>query len=142
IEAIDAALLPSPIYGQVPAFAAGDRGIIDLLGVDRKGRLAVIELKASADLHLPLQALDYWMRVNWHLDRGEFVSNGYFPGIALRKSPPRLLLVAPALEFHPSTEGIISYFSKAVEIERIGLGINWRSRLEIMFRLRGAERPV
>jgi hypothetical protein len=89
-----------------------------------------------------LQALDYWMRVNWHLDRGEFASNGYFPGIALRNSPPRLLLVAPALEFHPSTEGILGYFSKDVEIERIGLGINWRSRLEIMFRLRGAERPV
>lgn len=142
IEAIDAALLPAPVYGQVPAFAAGDRGIIDLLAVDRAGRLAVIELKASADLHLPLQALDYWMRVNWHLDRGEFEGNGYFPGIALRKKPPRLLLVAPALEFHPSTEGILSYFSKAVEVERIGLGINWRCRLETMFRLRGAERPV
>jgi hypothetical protein len=106
------------------------------------GRLAVIELKASADLHLPLQALDYWMRVNWHLDRGEFEANGYFRGITLRKSSPRLLLVAPALEFHPSIEGILSYFSKAVEVERIGLGINWRSGLEIMFRLRGAERPV
>jgi hypothetical protein len=142
IEAVDAALLASPVYGQVPAFAAGDRGIIDLLAADRTGRLAVIELKASADLHLPLQALDYWMRVNWHLERGEFEANGYFPGITLRNIPPRLLLVAPALEFHPSIEGILSYFSKAVEVERIGLGIHWRSRLEIMFRLRGAERPV
>jgi hypothetical protein len=142
IEAIDASLLPSPIYGQVPAFAAGDRGIIDLLAIDRASRLAVIELKASADLHLPLQALDYWMRVNWHLDRGDFETNGYFRGIELGKSPPRLLLVAPALEFHPSTEGILSYFSKAVEVERVGLGMNWRCRLEIMFRLCGAERPV
>jgi len=142
IEAVDAALLSSPVYGQVPAFAAGDRGIIDLLAADRTGRLTVIELKACADLHLPLQALDYWMRVKWHLDRGEFEANGYFPGITLRNIPPRLLLVAPALEFHPSIEGILSYFSKAVEVERIGLGINWRSGLEIMFRLRGAERPV
>ena len=37
IEAIDARLLPAPIYGQVPAFAAADRGILDLLAVDRAG---------------------------------------------------------------------------------------------------------
>lgn len=142
IETIDSSLLPVPIYGQVPAFAAGDRGIIDLLAVDRTGRLAVIELKASADLHLPLQALDYWMRVNLHLARETFSECGYFPGIALRKDPPRLLLVAPALEFHPSTESILGYFSPAIEVERIGLGIHWRRGLDVMFRLQGATRPV
>jgi hypothetical protein len=63
LETIDASLLSAPVYGQVPAFAGGDRGVLDLLAVDRGGRLAVIELKASADLHLPLQSLDYWMRV-------------------------------------------------------------------------------
>ena len=69
-----------PIYGQVPAFAGGDRGILDLLAVDRTGRLVVIELKASADLHLPLQALDYWIRVKWHLDRGEFSASRLLSG--------------------------------------------------------------
>ena len=49
IETIDSSLLPVPIYGQVPAFAAGERGIIDLLAVDRAGRLAVIELKNPGD---------------------------------------------------------------------------------------------
>ena len=142
LETIDASLLTKPVYGQVPAFAGGDRGIIDLLAADTVGRLAVIELKASADLHLPLQALDYWMRVNWHLERDEFSTNGYFPGATLRKVPPRLLLVAPALEFHPSTETVLSYISPAIEIERIGLGTNWRRTLDVMFRLRGAERPV
>jgi hypothetical protein len=142
IETIDSSLLAAPIYGQVPAFAAGDRGIIDLLAVDRTGRLAVIELKASADLHLPLQAMDYWMRVNLHLERGAFGECGYFPGVALRKDPPRLVLVAPALEFHPSTESILTYFSPAIEIERIGLGGHWRRGLDVMFRLRGAARPV
>ncbi|HXI41425.1 MAG TPA: hypothetical protein VNH83_15690, partial [Bryobacteraceae bacterium] len=142
IEAIDSSLLPVPIYGQVPAFAAGDRGIIDLLAVDRAGRLAVIELKASADLHLPLQALDYWMRVNLHLARNAFGECGYFPGIALRKDPPRLVLVAPALEFHPSTESILTYFSPTIEVERIGLGGHWRRGLDVMFRLLGAGRPV
>jgi hypothetical protein len=141
IETLDATLLPDPIYGQVPAFAGGARGILDLLAVDRDGRLAVIELKASADLHLPLQALDYWIRVKWHLDRGEFGRFGYFPGIALRTDPPRLLLVAPSLEFHPTTETILSFFSRTIDVERIGLAVEWRKGLEIMFRLQGAERP-
>jgi hypothetical protein len=83
IQILDATLRPEPVYGQVPAFAGGERGILDLLAVDHTGRLVVVELKASADLHLPLQALDYWIRVKWHLDRGEFGPAGYFPGIEL-----------------------------------------------------------
>lgn len=141
IETVDASLLPAPIYGQVPAFTAGERGVLDLLAVDRTGRLAVIELKASADLHLPLQALDYWIRVKWHLDRGEFAKFGYFPDVELRRDPPRLLLVSPALDFHPSTELILGYFSPVVDVERIGVGVEWRKGLHVMFRLAGAQRP-
>ena len=141
IETIDASLLPDPIYSQAPAFAAGERAIPDLLAVDRSGRLAVVELKASADLHLPLQALDYWMRVKWHLDRGEFQAAGYFPGVALRPDPPRLLLVSPCLEFHPTTETILGYFSPDIDVRRFGLALEWRKGLQAMFRLSGAERP-
>ena len=53
-----------------PHFAAGSRGILDVLATDYHGRLVVIEVKASEDIHLPLQALDYWMRVKWHLEAG------------------------------------------------------------------------
>jgi hypothetical protein len=141
METLDASLVSEPVYGQVPAFAGGERGILDLLAVERGGRLAVIELKAAADLHLPLQALDYWIRVKWHLDRGEFPANGYFPGVMLRPSPPRLLLVSPALEFHSTTETILSYFSPEIEVERIGLGADWRKGLKVMFRLSGAQGP-
>jgi hypothetical protein len=141
IETLDASLLSDPVYGQVPAFAGGERGILDLLAVDRRGRLVVIELKASADLNLPLQALDYWIRVKWHLDRGEFPSNGYFPGLMLRPDSPRLLLVSPSLEFHPTTETILGYFSPGIEVERVGLGVDWRKGLQVMFRLSGADRP-
>jgi len=141
IETLDASLLCDPIYDQVPAFAGGDRGVLDLLAADRAGRLAVVELKASADLHLPLQALDYWIRVKWHLDRGEFPAHGYFPGLPLCPDPPRLLLVSPSLEFHPTTETILSFFSPAIEVERIGLAADWRKGLQVMFRLHGAERP-
>jgi hypothetical protein len=141
IETLDASLLPDPIYGQTPAFAGSERGIPDLLAADRSGRLAVVELKASADLHLPMQALDYWMRVRWHLERGEFRAAGYFPGLRLRPEPPRLLLVSPCLEFHPTTEAILGYFSPEIDVERIGLAVEWRKGLQIMFRLAGAERP-
>jgi hypothetical protein len=134
VENLDAMIYPHPLYGQVPQFAAGERGIIDLLGIDRNGRLAVIELKADQDIHLPLQALDYWMRVKWHLDRQEFSGKGYFPGIPLANVTPRLLLVAPALEYHPSNETILKYFSEEVPVERLGVGLEWRQELRVMFR--------
>ena len=141
IEVIDASLHADPIYSQVPAFAAGERAIPDLLAVDRSGRLAVIELKASADLNLPLQALDYWMRVKHHLGRGEFAAAGYFPGVQLRSESPRLFLVSPSLEFHPTTETVLGYFAPEIEVERVGLAVEWRKGLEVMFRLSGARRP-
>ena len=134
IEELDARLLPSPIYGQVPAFAAAERGILDLLASDRNGRLAVIELKAVEDIHLPLQALDYWIRVKWHLDRREFSAHGYFPGIELLNQPPRLLLVSPALDFHPSNECLLRYFAPHIDVERIGVGLEWRKELKVAFR--------
>ncbi len=134
IEELDATLVPSAVYGQVPAFAAADRGILDLLAVDTRGRLAVMELKASQDIHLPLQALDYWMRVKWHLDRREFSACGYFPGIELGADAPRLLLVSPALDFHPSNEGVLRYFRPDIPVERFGVGVDWKKELKVMFR--------
>ncbi|HUP03930.1 MAG TPA: hypothetical protein VMU19_08075 [Bryobacteraceae bacterium] len=141
IETVDASLRPAPVYGQTPVMAAGERGVIDLLAADHNGRLAVVELKASADPHLPLQALDYWVRVKWHLDRGEFAAAGYFPGVQLRPEAPRLLLVAPSLEFHSTTEQILRYFAPSIEVQRIGLAVEWRKELRVMFRLNGAEQP-
>ncbi|HWB83607.1 MAG TPA: hypothetical protein VG675_05680 [Bryobacteraceae bacterium] len=141
VEVLDASLLAAPLYGQVPAFAGGERGVLDLLAAGRFGRLTVIELKASTDLHLPLQALDYWIRVKWHVDRGEFRASGYFPGLELSGESPRILLVSPALEFHATTEAVLSYFSPDIEVTRIGLGVEWRKGLQVLFRLQGAEWP-
>ena len=135
LRKIDASLLAAPIHGQVPAFTAGDRGIIDLLAVDNSGRLAVLELKASEDIHLPLQALDYWIRVKHHLEAGEFSSRGYFPGITLRPEPPRLMLIAPSLHFHPANETVLRYLSSDVQVERIGLGVEWQRDVKVMFRM-------
>jgi hypothetical protein len=141
LVSLDARLVASPVYSQAPSFAAGERGIIDLLTADVEGRLNLIEIKATEDLHLPLQALDYWARVKWHLDRGEFAAKGYFPGLQLAPLSPRMLLIAPALHFHPTTETIVRYFSSDVEVERIGLAASWRSELKVMFRACGGT-PV
>lgn len=134
IQAVDGTLLRSPLYNQAPEMTSAHRGILDLLAVDFQGRLAIIELKASEDLHLPLQALDYWMRVKWHLERGDFARAGYFPGIAILPEPPRLLLVAPASHFHPTNEVILRYFSREVLVQRIGLGLEWRREVKVAFR--------
>jgi hypothetical protein len=77
------------------------------------------------------------MRVKWHLDRGEIAGSGHFTGIPLGAEVPRLLLVAPALEFHPSNETVLGFFSAEIPVERIGLGVQWREELRVMFRALG-----
>jgi hypothetical protein len=131
---IDARLDPKHIYSQVPAFSSGDRGIIDLLGVTRDGRLAVLELKAAEDIQLVMQAVDYWLRVRWHHDRDDFRRYGYFPEVQLSPKPPILLLVAPGFQFHPSMDIVLRYFSPEIEIARIALAENWRRGLRVVFR--------
>ena len=140
LRILDSTLLPEPVYTQVPTVAGPNRGIIDLLACTREGRLAVLELKAAEDIHLPLQGLDYWMRVKWHLDREEFIRRGYFPGVEVSSQPPRLVLVSPAFDFHPTTEMILHYLSPEVEVERVGVSAEWRSELKVVFRKRGAGR--
>ncbi len=131
---IDARLEPRHIYAQVPAFSSGDRGIIDLLGVMRDGRLAVLELKASEDIQLVMQAVDYWLRVRFHHDQDDFRRYGYFPEVQLNAKPPLLFLVAPGFRFHPSMDIVLRYLSPEIEIARIALAENWRRGLRVVFR--------
>lgn len=140
IRAVDASLAPSPVHGQVLTFAAGDRDIVDLLAVSILNRLAVLELKASEDIHLPLQALDYWMRIRWHLQRGELSS--LFPGLTLVCEPPKLLLIAPAMCYHPTTASLLRYFSPEIEVERVGVNSNWQYGLKVVMRLNAADVPI
>lgn len=133
ISALDSRLDPAMFYAQVPAFAASDRAVIDLLGITRDGRLAVIELKAAEDFHLPLQGLDYWARVRWHLRRGEFQKSGYFPGRILSERDPILILAAPALHVHTSTATMLRYFSPELEWKLIGLDERWRNGIRAVF---------
>jgi hypothetical protein len=140
LSAIDASLLQNPVHGQVLTFAAGDRDLIDLLAVSPSGRLAVLELKASEDIHLPLQALDYWMRIAYHAQRSEL--EHLFPGISLDGKSPRLMLVAPAICFHSSNATVLGYFSPDIEVERIGVNSDWHENLKVVLRLKGADAPI
>jgi hypothetical protein len=140
LQTIDASLLPTLIHGQVLTFAGRDRDAVDLLGVSISGRLTVLELKASEDLHLPLQGLDYWMRIKWHLERAEL--SHLFPSVSLDPQAPRLLLIAPALSFHSANATVLRYFSPEVEVERIGVNSDWETHLRVIMRLIGADTPI
>ncbi len=131
---VDAALDARYVYSQVFASAGGEHGILDLLAVTRSGRLAILELKASEHIHLPLQAADYWLRVREHLERGEIARYGYFSGVELQKIPPLVYLVAPALRFHPSTDELLKYLSPELKVVRVGLAESWRRGLRVVMR--------
>lgn len=134
VAAVDSQLDPAHVYSQVPAFSASDRAMIDVLTCTRGGRIAVLELKADEDIHLPLQGLDYWARVRWHHGRGEFQQFGYFAGTELSLQPPLLYLVAPSLRVHPATDTILRYFSPAVEWMLAGIDERWREGLRVIYR--------
>ena len=130
---LDALLDPRFLYSQVPALTQ-DRGVIDLLGVTRRGRLVVIELKASEDVQLPMQALDYWLRIRRLQLAGEFQRSGYFPGIELNGQAPLVWLVAPSLRFHNAGEILPRYLLPEIHFTRIGLSEDWRRGIRVIFR--------
>lgn len=97
-------------------------------------RLAVIELKVEEHINLPLQALDYWLRVKWLHERGQFRSFGYFAGMDLASGPPLLYLVAPAFRFHSTTDAVIRYLDPGIEVIKVGLNQAWREGVKVLFR--------
>lgn len=134
VTKLDPALMPTCIYPQVPAFSGMDRGVIDILLATRSGRLAVLELKVHEDINLPLQGLDYWLRVRWLQERGQFQEFGYFPGIELADSAPLVYLVSPAFRFHSTTGRMLRYLDPAIRITQVGINDGWREDIKILFR--------
>jgi len=128
---------PGEIQG--PAFSSrAGHNQLDLLTVTRQGRLAVLELKADDDLHLPLQALDYWTRIRALHREGRLSGNGYFPGTQLSPDDPLLLCVAPALHIHPANETVFRAFAPTVPWEFIALDARWREQCRVVLRKRAA----
>ena len=136
VSVIDERLQPQQLYSQVPAFSASDRAMLDVLTTTRDGRLAVVELKADEDIHLPLQGLDYWSRVAWHHAREEFPRFGYFSDCELSPEKPLLYLVAPAFHVHPQTDVLLRYLSPEIQWEFVGIDEHWREGVKVVFRKR------
>ena len=140
VSVIDERLDAHALYSQVPAFSASDRAMLDVLTTTHDSRLAVVELKADEDIHLPLQGLDYWSRVQWHHSRQEFPRFGYFADRELSPEKPLLYLVAPAFHVHPQTDVLLRYISPEIDWEFVGVDEHWREGVKVVFRKRPEAR--
>jgi len=136
VTAIDATLDPRFAYSQVPTYRGEQRTFIDLLAATREGRLVVMELKVSEESEFAFQALDYWLRVEWHRSRGDFQRRGYFEGLSLIDAPPLLYLVAPLFRFHETTKLLASSIHERVPVYRIGINEDWRRGVKVLLRER------
>ena len=134
IQCIDARLDPRCVYPQVPALLGGDRGMIDILSVTREGRLVILELKVSEDMELPMQGLDYWLRVRWHNARNEFQVRGYFPGVTVSPLPPLLYFVCPQFRYHASFPALAGYLDPSIPTVQVGINENWREGVRVLLR--------
>ena len=110
--------------------------MVDILTITREGRLAVLEWKADEDIHLALQGLDYWTRVEWHRARNEFLKFGYFGDRELSSHTPLLFFVAPAFHVHPATDTILRFFSPEIDCAFVGIGEHWREGIRVVVRKR------
>jgi hypothetical protein len=122
------------VYPQVPSFVGEERNIIDLLGITDNGRLVVIEIKASADPDLPLQALDYWLAVERHRKAGDFERAGYFRGFRINDQPALLVMIAPMLAFHRTFDDLMAVFPKTVAFAQIGINQSWKREIKVLRR--------
>ena len=136
VTALDATLDPRFVYSQVPTYRGEQRTFIDLLAVTREGRIVVMELKVSEESEFPFQALDYWLRVEWHRARNDFHRRGYFEGLNLIDAPPLLYLVAPLFRFHETTKLIAGAIHERVPVYRIGINEDWRTGVRVLMRER------
>src|SRR5262249_16011060 len=125
---------PDAVYPQVPTFAGEDRNIIDLLTITGSGRLVVIEIKASADPHLPFQAFDYWLAVARHRKARDFERQGYFQGLDIRGEPALLVVVAPLLAFHKTFDDLVGALPPNLPLMQIGINQAWKKGIKILRR--------
>jgi|SRR5580658_5018685 hypothetical protein len=68
--------------------------------------------------------------------------HGYFPGRDISAQKPLLMLVAPALHMHPTTDTILRYLSPGIEWEVLGIDERWREEIRVVFRKRPVRTPV
>lgn len=132
IRVIDPTIRPETVRRQVTGALGAHTHRTDLLALDETGRLVILEVKADEDMHVVAQALDYCIRLKLQLQRGEA---GPILGVAASRSnlPPRVLLVAPALSFHPANETVLAFLQSSMQVRQVGLALEWRRQLRPVF---------
>lgn len=136
IRALDVSLNPRYVYPQVPAHRDDDLGMVDLLAITEHGRLVIIELKVVEDAELPMQGLDYWLKVEWHRRRGDFRRRGYFPDVEVVDEPALLFLVSPLLRFHRTFDLVASWIDRRVPVYKVGINDQWRQGIKVLLKER------
>jgi len=101
------------------------RRYIDALGLMRDGRLVVIELKITPNIHAVLQVLDYWI---WtEQNKAMLQTSNYFPNLNIDTSKPtRLIIAAPEGAFHTHTLVIAGTLLDSIRVELVPLPKRWR----------------
>lgn len=133
VTRLDAGLKLAPLHLQLRLSAAKSPvRPLDLLAVRRDGRLVVIELKVAEDTALPLQAADYWRRVEC-LRRAHRLDD-LFDGMKVLDAPPLVYAVAPGLRFARSFEQLARLLDSSIELYRLDINEDWRAGLRVQRR--------
>jgi len=75
--------------------------MIDVLAVTLEGHLAVLELKADEDIHLPLQGVDYWSLSTGIIGEASSSASGTFQDVSYRLTRRSYCLWHPRCIFIP-----------------------------------------
>jgi hypothetical protein len=134
ITRLDPGLIVAPLHAQFRASHDAGARPVDLLALRRDGRLVVIELKVAEDAALPLQAADYWRRVEAHRRRGRLNEARLFGDTEIADEPPLVYLVAPLLRFHRSFHTLARAITPAIEMYRFDINEDWRAGVRVMRR--------
>jgi hypothetical protein len=138
VTKLDPGLRLAPLYAQfrAPHDPPGAPRPVDLLALRQDGRLAVIELKVSADREHVFQGLDYWTRIELHRRWGTIQRARLFDDAEIADEPPLVYLVAPMLSFHRDFATLARAVDPEIEIYRFDLNEDWRAGIRVTRRLR------
>ncbi|MBV9210533.1 MAG: hypothetical protein JOZ52_07890, partial [Acidobacteria bacterium] len=137
IKRLDPGLRLAPLHAQFRTTQAAKSGArpVDLLALRSDGRLAVIELKVSADREHVLQGVDYWRRVEAHRLCGHIKNARLFGDARIADEPPLVYLVAPLLSFHHSFNTLARAIALDIQIYRFDLNEDWRTGVRVARRI-------
>ncbi len=128
IRKLDPNLVVSPVYNQFRAH----RDRIDLLALSRRGRLAIVEVKVSADPVMVFQAVDYWRRIELQRRSGLLAGAGLFGRRRIEDVPAMIFLAAPSMCFGPETRVLVEAVSEEIPVLRFELNEDWRREVKVL----------